>query len=281
MDNGEIPQNPETMKTVDHMLIMDVDGVITNLKDKKANPRMIQHIHNELANGITVALNTGRSLDAVVGKVISPLTLNHPNKSFLEKLIVVGEKGGVWMTFDDKGEPQKHVDESISIDPNLQRDIQSLISTKYSESMFYDAPKKTMASSEMKDGYDMDKYAEDQKLLIPEVDELIKKYGLEDILEQEPNPIALDVQNINVGKDLGIKRILSWLKERKIKILSFTTIGDSPSDIKMAQELNRNNLSVRHVHVGKKGIHDNSHPFEIITTEKEYEKGAEEYLNGL
>ncbi len=133
----------------------------------------------------------------------------------------------------------------------------------------------------MKDGYDLNKYAQDQKLLIPQVKEIIKKYGLENILEIEPNPIALDVQNKNVGKDLGIKRILSWLKDCKIKVLSFTTIGDSKSDIKMAEELNRNNLSVVHVHVGKKGIYDNSYPFEVITTEKEYEEGAEEYLTSL
>ena len=259
---------------------MDVDGVVANLKNKKANPQMLQYIYKELINSMPVALNTGRSLDAVVEKVISPLTKNKNNKSFLKNLIVVGEKGGTWMTFDDEGRPQEHVDESISVSSDLQVDIQNLITTKYSESMFYDSPKKTMSSSEMKDGYDMNKYAQDQKLLIPQVEEIIKRYGLENILEIEPNPIALDVQNRNVGKDLGIKRILNWLKACKIKVLSFTTIGDSPSDIKMAQELKKNNFSVRHVHVGKKGVHNSLYPFEVITTKKEYDEGADEFLKG-
>lgn len=256
---------------------MDVDGVITNLKDKKANPRMIQHIYNELANGITVALNTGRSLDAVAGKVISPLTLNYNNKSFLEKLIVVGEKGGTWMTFDEDGEPQKHVDKSISISPKLKKDIGNLIAAKYSKSMFYDMPKKTMISIEMKDGYGMSKYEKNQRLLIPEVEKVIERHGLKKVLTIEPNPIALDIQNKHVGKHLGIKRILNWLKERKIKVSSFITIGDMPSDVKMAEELYKNNFSVTHVHVGEKKI-EGKRPFEIIATANHYENGALEFL---
>lgn len=262
------------------MLIMDVDGVITNLKEKKANPRMIQHVYNELVNGIPVALNTGRSLDAVVEKVIVPLTANHPNKNFLEKLIVALEKGGTWMTFDEDGEPQEHIDESISVPTELQSGIQNLINAKYFNSMFYDSPKKTMISIEMKDGYDMSKYAQDQKLLISEVKKIIKKYGLENVLEIEPNPIALDIQNKNVGKDLGIKRILNWLSVRKIKVSSFTTIGDMPSDIKMAEELHNNNFSVTHVHVGENRI-EGKRPFEIITTASHYENGALEFLKTL
>ena len=268
------------MKTVDHMLILDVDGVISSLKEKKARPEILEYVAEKLRNGKPVAFNTGRSLDWVVTRAGKTLIDNPGIKKFLKNLIIVGEKGGTWMTFDDEGRPQEHVDESISVSSDLQVDIQNLITTKYSESMFYDSPKKTMSSSEMKDGYDMNKYAQDQKLLIPQVEEIIKRYGLENILEIEPNPIALDVQNRNVGKDLGIKRILNWLKACKIKVLSFTTIGDSPSDIKMAQELKKNNFSVRHVHVGKKGVHNGLYPFEVITTKKEYDEGADEFLKG-
>lgn len=260
---------------------MDVDGVITGLKDKKVNPHMLQYIYQELTKNLPVGLNTGRSLDTVIQKIINPLTKERKDNVFLKNLIVVGEKGGTWMTFDDKGNLQKHVDESISISSNLQNDIDKLVNTKYSKSMFYDTTKRTMISTEMKDGYDLNKYAQDQKILIPTVKEMIKKYGLGNILEIEPNPIALDIQNKNVGKDLGAKRILNWLRARKIKVSKLTTIGDSKSDIKMAEEFNRNGFSVRYIHVGKKGIYDNSYPFEVITTEKEYDEGAGEYLNSL
>ncbi len=269
------------MKTVTHMLILDVDGVISNLKSKKARPEILQHITQKLKNGKPVALNTGRSLHWIITRAGKTLVNNPQIKTFLKNLIIVGEKGGTWMTFDDEGKPQEYVDTTISASSNLQNDIKILINTKHSKSMFYDATKKTMVSIEMQEGYDLNKYAQDQKLSIPQIKEVIKKYGLENILEIEPNPIALDVQNKNVGKDLGAKRILNWLAERKLKVLSFITIGDSKSDIKMAQEINKNNPSVVHVHVGKKGVYDNSYPFEIITTEKEYEEGAKEYLNNL
>ena len=259
---------------------MDVDGVVANLKNKKANPQMLQYIYKELINSMPVALNTGRSLDTVVEKVISPLTKNKNNKSFLKNLIVVGEKGGTCMTFDKNGQPQRHIDKSISISPNLQRDIRDLVAAKYSRSMFYDMPKKTMVSTEMKDGYDMKKYAGDQKLLLLGVKEIIKKYNLENILEIELNPIALDVQHKYVGKHLGIRRILNWIAEKKIRVSNFTTIGDMPSDIKMAQELNKNNFSIIHVYVGEKEM-EGQYPFEVITTERKYEEGAQEYLSNL
>lgn len=100
---------------------MDVDGVITNLKNKKANPQMLQYLYQQLKKGTFVVLNTGRSLDAVIQKVINPLTKDKSDNSFLENLFVVGEKGGTWMVFDENGAPQEHVDESIFISSNLQK----------------------------------------------------------------------------------------------------------------------------------------------------------------
>lgn len=268
------------MQAINRMLVMDVDGVITNLKDKNANPQMLQHLYQELKKRVPLALNTGRSLDTVVQKVINQLTKDKSNKRFLKNLIVVGEKGGTWMTFDDNGKFQKHVDASISISPNVQKDIEDLIADKYYKSMFYDTSKKTMVSTEMKDGYDMDKYEKDQKLLAGQVEKIIKRYKLEKVLMMELNPIALDVQYKFVGKHLGVKRILNWLKENKIKMLNFTTIGDMPSDIKMAEELHKNNFSVTHVHVGEKKMED-KYPFKVTNASSRYEKGAEKYLNGL
>lgn len=259
---------------------MDVDGVITNLKDKKANPQMLERLYQELKRDIPVALNTGRSLDAVIEKVIKPLTKNKNSKSFLKKLFVVGEKGGTWMTFDENGTPQQHVDKSISIPSNLQKDIKDIITANYSKSMFYDTPKKTMISTEMKDGYNIGKYEKDQRLLLVQVKKIIKRYGLEKVLIIELNPIALDIQHKYVGKHLGVKRILTWFRERKINVLNFTTIGDMPSDIKMAEEFHKNNFPVTHVHVGEKKMED-KYPFKVINTSSRYEKGAKEYLNGL
>lgn len=164
--------------------------------------------------------------------------------------------------------------------PTYKKDIRDLIAAKYSKSMFYDTPKKTMISTEMKDGYDMSKYEKDQRLLAPEVEKIIKKYGLEKILTIELNPIALDIQNKHVGKHLGVTRILNWLRERKINVSNFTTIGDMPSDIKMAEELYKNNFSIIHVHVGEKKM-ERQHPFEVITTTNKYENGVLEFLESL
>ena len=72
------------MKTVHHMLILDVDGVISNLKDKKAKPEVLQHIVKELKSGKPVALNTGRSTQWVFERTLKTL-LNSARKFYLIK----------------------------------------------------------------------------------------------------------------------------------------------------------------------------------------------------
>ncbi len=268
------------MKTVDHMLVMDVDGVISDLKEKKPSPKIIQHIYNELEKGIPIALNTGRGLPAVIEKVINLLMKNHADKSFLKNLLVVGEKGGTWMTFDENGKSTKHVDSTIIV-PNLfRKDVRNLIVSKYSHSMFFDDTKDTMTSVEMNDGYDIEKYLEDQKKLIPEVNSLLDKHRLHDDLRLEPNQIAIDVQDKRIGKHLGITRLLEWLKDKNVQVKKFTTMGDNESDIKMAEELHDNNFQVDHLHVGEKAI-KSQYPFKLITSIKHYTQGTEEFLKGL
>lgn len=271
---------PKQERIVNTAWVFDVDGVISDLKDKKSNPKVLLYIYEQLAKDIPVALNTGRGLPAVIEKVINPLLQNHSDKNFLKNLFVVGEKGATWLTFDKNGKPTKHVDLTISFPTLLRKSVKNLIASKYSHSMFFDETKDTMISVEMKDGYDIKKYLKEQKELIPQVSKLINQHSKKNKLKLEPNQIALDVQDKRVGKHIGIRRLLIWLKDKQIKVKTFTTIGDNLSDIKMAEELHKNNFPVTHVHVGEKEI-KSKYPFRLITSGKHYTQGTEEFLQNL
>ena len=67
---------------------MDVDGVISSLKEKKAKPEVLQHIAKELKNGKPVVLNTGRSLDWVLERTLPPLINDSKIKKHLTNLFL-------------------------------------------------------------------------------------------------------------------------------------------------------------------------------------------------
>lgn len=268
------------MKTVNYMLILDFDGVISSLKEKKASSKIINHIYQELVRDIPIAINTGRSIETVLEKAINLFTKNKSDKSFLNNLLIVGEKGGTWMTFASNGNALEHIDSALKMPQYLIRETTNIINLYFPHSMFLDQTKKTMISTEMHDGYSIRSYLEDQKLLLPKILKFIKDNQLDNHLKAEPSQIALDIQDKKAGKHLGVKRLMNWLKDKKLQVNSFTTIGDNESDVKMAQELYENHFPVTHVHVGGKKI-EQKYPFKIQTTVKLYEQGTEEFLRTL
>src|SRR3989338_1321859 len=86
------------MKTVDQMLIFDIDGVISDLKEKTSNPTILKYIAEELKNGNPIALNTGRSLDWIIKRGVKTLITDSKIKPFIKNFISFGEKGGSGLT---------------------------------------------------------------------------------------------------------------------------------------------------------------------------------------
>jgi hydroxymethylpyrimidine pyrophosphatase-like HAD family hydrolase len=104
------------MRDVDTAWIFDIDGVVTNPKEKKVkHPQILEHIANELKGGKPVAFNTRRSSFWLIERVINPLLETIQDRSILKNFIAVSEKGASWITFDKNGKMQKHKDNSISI----------------------------------------------------------------------------------------------------------------------------------------------------------------------
>ncbi|MCR4324936.1 MAG: HAD-IIB family hydrolase [Candidatus Curtissbacteria bacterium] len=263
--------------------LFDVDGVITNPEQKiVTEPQIIDEIAKRLQDGEPVALVTGRSLDFMKERVITPLR-GKVNVGGLQNFLAVGEKGGVWITYDENGQENETVDVSITVPQELQDDVRALMESEFSELMFFDSTKRTMISTEMKDGVSLEDYHKQQGKLNGRLEELVQKYGLSDDLEVDTTTIATDIQNKHVGKDFAARRVLSWVQERGINPQMFITLGDSRSDIPMAQEVHNQGKAVTLVFVGKeddkKHVRDMKLPFRVVTSQENYEKGTLEYLS--
>lgn len=271
------------MKIVKSAWVFDVDGVITNPQEKRVTePEILDEIIKRLEKGEPVALNTGRSTEWVKDRVLNPLIKRVKNKEILQNLLTVGEKGGTWAEFDTQGNLIEKKDENISVPDSLKNEIRRLIETKYSNSMFYDGSKQTMISTEMKDGYSLGDYGKQQKNLSAEFNILLTNKNLNDRFKIDPTTIAVDVENIFVGKHFAVKRIIEWVKKKGIKPQMYIAVGDSfSSDIPMAEEIYSQGLPVEFVYVGTENIDTSKHPFSMKQTESKFGKGTLEFLQTL
>lgn len=251
--------------------LFDVDGVLTNPTEKRiVEEGILEKLTEIVESQDMLGLNTGRSLEFVEREVIDLLESRVSNKELLNNVYFVGEKGGTWARFEN-GEIKEYLDETISVPKELEDKIIKLINEKYSNTMFFDASKKTMISTEFKKGADLDRFHEQQKVLALEMKKILDEMGLGN-LTIEPSIIATDIQNPHVGKDLGVQRFLEMLG---VEPEEFETFGDSPGDLEMFKYLEQNGRKARFIYVGEREIEEGER---IIKTEAKFDKGTLEYL---
>lgn len=286
------------MNTGPITFIFDVDGVITNPVEKKVTETEIFTLLDHLLTlGNTVTLNTGRSNEWMIKRVINPFIKVLKDKTQLQRFFAVGEKGLTWVgfdnlgktkqgVFDEKGKPVEGFDLSVFLAEatvvhfeKLEKEAKSLIEGEFSHSTFYDDTKKAMISTEMKDGYDHSKFAGQQKEFAEKLLKIIVELGLDGKFKVDPTTIATDIQIPEAGKHLGARRILDWLASKDITAEKFITVGDSVSDLEMADELYLQGKSVVFYYVNPKKPLTTGKSYEIIVTKAEFGKGTIEALS--
>lgn len=231
----------------------DVDGVLTDPREKIViYEEIFDEIIAQLEAGEPVCFNTGRSDSWVMERVITSILERIQDKAILRNLIIVGEKGGTWTTFNLNGEPVHSAVETISVPSELKNRVRTLIEDKYSDVMFFDESKETMISIEMADGYDLASFTERQKEFVRDIQSILTETGTDSIYRIDPTTIATDIESPNVGKALGSDRFIEFLKIRGIKVDAFETFGDSASDAAMTDELVRRGQEAEFIYVGNK-----------------------------
>lgn len=257
--------------------IFDVDGVITHPLEKRITDlKILTCLSNILQQEDVLAINTGRSFDWVLERVIAPLEAHVKYKKLLEKLFIVLEKGNVTALYKGSFIKQVYGDK---ISKDFERDLEQLMKDEFSDSMFLGEHKSTMATAEMQDNCDPEKYLEEQKKFIPKLEELLTKPEYKKLnLKVDNTHSSTDIQPQNAGKHLGARRIEEWLKEKGIAPQKLYMFGDNQSDIEMAEEL-ENEYPTIFVYTNQKDtLKVTSIKSEIVYTDEKFTKGTLEFL---
>lgn len=281
-------------------ILLDVDGVVTDpTKKHVTNERFFDLVAEALSRGYPVALNTGRSNEFMIERVMNPLAERLEDKSPLGIFFAVGEKGLTWASFnakgrlfqgvfDPQGTPIEGFDLSAFLDPatvshfaELTPLVKELIAKKYSHSTFLDDTKRAMISTEMHDGFSQPQYAQEQPIFTQELERMVTNLKLTEKFNVDPTTIATDIQLKHVGKHLGARRIIDWLKSKRIKPDHLIAVGDSSSDLEMADEIQVQGMSFDFKYVNPKKPLQVQKSYSIQTTRGEFEQGTREVLEEL
>lgn len=260
--------------------VFDVDGVLTNPEAKYVLlTEIFDELSKRLQKGEPIILNTGRSVDFITRNILEPLSLRLSNQKYMEKLITLAEKGAISITFDDSGKRIITIDHGMQISQELQDEIKAIVDQQpYSDTMFFDKTKQTMSSIELKDGKPILLFREYQKNLVKILQNLLKKNNLENTMRVDPTTICTDVENVNVGKSLGVKKFLRMLKEKDVFPNQFICFGDSPSDLDMLKELKKQGKKTIFIYVGEKEQIKSQLQKSIIFPDQHSDRGTLSYL---
>ena len=259
--------------------MLDVDGVITDTREKIADPEVINGLVGKLSSGEPVVLNTGRSLEFVKERVLKLIEEGIPDKKMLEGVCVVGEKGGTYGYYNDEGLWEESINESLlGVGFELIQEEAKKICTETNGLLVLDDTKQTMVTLEMKDGGDTNEFANVQEKYTERLRKKLRGLSMSNTHQVDPTTIAIDVQSFAVGGKAEASVLLAELLEQKgIKPKEFICLGDSSSDTDMRRGLEDSGIYARYVDVGRADLTKEG-GLMTIHTENNYTRGTANVL---
>lgn len=231
-------------------LLLDVDGPISSTRTRTLRLAALAEDLTAIAkSGCPVVFNTGRSADFLGEQIIPRLVISGLSPS--DPVWGVGEKGGTWFSLADANGAARvgPVSEDQQIAPpaalvEAARDI----AARFSDTVFFDATKRTMISLEQHVHVSSADFHRVRPEIIAEVEREIERTGAHDMTIY-PTFISIDVEHEASGKALGARRGLELLGERMDAPHRWFTAGDSGQDYDMATELHERGFDVTHLDV--------------------------------
>jgi hydroxymethylpyrimidine pyrophosphatase-like HAD family hydrolase len=270
------------------MMVFDLDGVVTdpNSESNDVNGEVMAAVAEDLRRRIPVAFNTGRAVEWIEERILP--FLRGLKSEELANLLIVGEKGGVVVEFDD-GRLTTIVDKTLTLPRTFANDVQKILEAdrggwKLGDYMFWDADKKTMGSVEkLRDVPIMvQEFHKRRAVLVVELEDMMRKHRLHDF-KVDATVIATDIEHRTAGKHKGAEQVLSWLGRKHITPETYVTFGDSPSDAEMARTFSATGAPTTFVYVGEpsKFQPPKDARYDSIIMNGTYSADTLEYLNRL
>ncbi len=241
-------------------LLLDLDGPLANPPARTIiEPTILPNVKALLLAGIPVVINTGRSADFVLQHVVRPIKElgGLPARGFH----AVCEQGAVWFSIVEGDESELQTDPAMQMDAAFADAVTRMALDQFNETMFVDDTKLAMVSVEQRLDVSAERYRPAQKRFVDESIRIAKSMNIP-VIAGEPRPvdpigtvrvhptiISTDIEPASVGKDLGAQRAWKLLEEDELLPKEWRTVGDSPSDILMADWLHAGGNTVRHIDV--------------------------------
>lgn len=256
-------------------LLVDLDGPLANPTARTViEPTIFPSIRALLLAGLPVVINTGRSAQYVLDHVITPMKAfgDLPKTGFY----VVCEQGAVWFPVVEGQEQALQVDTSIAVPDPFAQAVMAMAAERFSDTMFIDHTKLAMVSVEQRLDVSHELYVVGQRQFVEQTVKIGEVMGLPVIvglprpvdpvgtIRVHPTIISTDVEPAAVGKDLGAQRAWAMLERDGLLPKAWRCVGDSPSDILMADWLYQQGQSVRHLDVSLEGNAPDDRPFPVL-----------------
>lgn len=279
MDQMESSNNVthETLKSVPHAWLFDVDGVITNPETRKPDSEVISEARKKLASGQPVAIITGRSLEWLDDTLLCDFEEETTDRSILDNLFVSTEFGGMHMDYTD-GKRNEPREEDQRIPDDVANEAKKQIEEKR-DAVFLDTSKRTTLTAEMNHGLAAEDFKPVGEELYSCFQKILKEKGASDFVAHL-DTIAVNIRHKNANKSYATAQALKWIKAKGLAPESYFVFGDSPSDLEMGEELERESLPFEFVYVGKKKP-DQKVNFPITFTGGNYEKDTAKFLKAV
>jgi hypothetical protein len=290
-------------KDATELAIFDIDGPVTAPVSRKIEQSEILDLTIDfITERGYVAYNTGRANAVAHQRVVSPLLARARarglNRAAVSRRVsVFAEKGAVTSFWDDAADRWSHrIDPATVVPASLRDEVTGLLhdDPEFRNYIFLDGDKETMVSVEMR-------HETPERAPAPvtpgvfrpvaerfaaEIRRLAGERGYDDI-EVDCTTIAVDIQRLGVGKDLGTRLAFDWVRELGKRVERVHCFGDSRSDVAMATEaysimsrrLADAGERVVYVNVGTDLVIDNA--FTVKAFPDSYGRGTVAYLRAL
>ena len=263
-------------------LLLDVDGPIASPVSRSVGIRSIlDDLVLLAAAGVPIAFITGRSDAFIRDEVITPLLAAGLGEALAlpgTSMFGVFEKGATWSPVTVEGLGELEVDGAVALPAAVVDEMRELVSSEFSNTMFFDETKHAMISVEQRTDVSREVYLPTQQTFNEAAFAVLVRHGLGVRLDDRETPdasgqvpfrldptiISTDIESVLLDKDRGAERALEYFAALGPLPTLWRSVGDSRSDYLMADHLHSAGYDVAHVDVRPlDGILDR--PYDIIT----------------
>ena len=196
-------------------LLLDVDGPIASPIERRI---VIDSIVSDLltlaAAGIPIAFITGRSDAFMREQVVARLVAGGLDAR--AHVFGVFEKGGCWAPVTPQGLGELEIDSVVAVPEALKVAVEALARERYADTMFVDEGKHVMISLEQRTDVSSELFAEAQGRCIAELAQVMQRLDVGPSFRIDPTIISIDVESVQLDKELGAARALDWFSARGI-----------------------------------------------------------------